>query len=338
MDIIIYPKKLTGTLNAISSKSQAHRLLICAAFSDRETILQCTETNKDIEATAACLRSIGANIQRTSSGYYIQPILTFPHRATLPCCESGSTLRFMLPIVGALGIDATFQMEGRLPQRPMSPLWEEMERCGCVLTRPTSTTIRCTGKLRAANFCIDGGVSSQFVTGLLFAMALIPGECNLNITGKLKSQPYIEITKQALALFGVHTEGFHVSSCAPFSSPGHIAVEGDWSNAAFFLAANKLDCNIDVCGLSSTSAQGDKAIENILNIIDSNITIDVSDIPDLVPILAVVGGAKNGITFTNIERLRLKESDRVATVSTMLKQLGADVESTESKLQIYPGQ
>ena len=167
MDITIRPGKLTGLVEAIPSKSQAHRLLICASFADRPTTLICPETNRDIEATVDCLRALGANICRTSDGYVVEPIREYPERATLPCCESGSTLRFMLPIVGALGIDGLFQMEGRLPQRPLSPLWEEMERMGCSLSRPTENTVRCTGKLRSGDYVINGGISSQFVTGLL---------------------------------------------------------------------------------------------------------------------------------------------------------------------------
>lgn len=147
MDISILPGKLSGTITPIPSKSQAHRYLICAAFASTPTTLICPETSRDIEATADCLNALGAAICRTADGYYIEPIRNVPRSAVLNCCESGSTLRFLLPVVGALGVDAVFQLEGRLPQRPLSPLWEEMERKGCTLTRPTSDTIRCQGKL-----------------------------------------------------------------------------------------------------------------------------------------------------------------------------------------------
>lgn len=150
MDIIIKPTKLRGTVAAIPSKSQAHRLLICAAFADRETRLYCPDTNRDIEATADCLRALGAEILRDAGGYTVFPVQSLPATAVLPCHDSGSTLRFLLPVAGALGVDATFQLEGRLPQRPLSPLWEEMERMGCTLTRTTADTIRCQGKLNSA--------------------------------------------------------------------------------------------------------------------------------------------------------------------------------------------
>ena len=336
MDITIYPKKLSGTVTAIPSKSQAHRLLICAAFSDNETALYCPATNQDIEATANCLRALGAEIKRTETGYAVKPVRQFPNEAVLNCNESGSTLRFMLPIAGALGVDAVFEMSGRLPKRPLSPLWEEMERCGCTLTRPTETTIRCAGKLKPGDYTIDGSVSSQFVTGLLFAMALMNGNSTLHITGKLESKPYIEMTRCALSAFGVNASGNEICGSFPFTSPGNISVEGDWSNGAFFLAAKALGSDITVRGLNENSPQGDRASAEILKTIESISKIDAADIPDLVPILAVTAGAKNGVTFDNIARLRLKESDRVATVATMLKNLGAIASTTENELTVKP--
>ena len=149
MDITIFPGKLSGTVRAIPSKSQAHRLLICAAFADAPTTLFCPETNRDIEATMGCLNALGADIIRTGSGYRVIPAKEIPRQTALRCHDSGSTLRFLLPVAGALGIDAMFHLEGRLPSRPLSPLWEEMERMGCTLTRPTADTVRCTGRRRA---------------------------------------------------------------------------------------------------------------------------------------------------------------------------------------------
>ena len=325
MDLTINPRKLSGTITAIPSKSQAHRLLICAAFSDSPTELICPATNRDIEATCDCLNALGATITRTNEGYWVEPMGTPPETATLNCCESGSTLRFMLPIVGALGVDATFQMAGRLPQRPLSPLWEEMERMGCTLTRPTANTIRCQGQLKPGNYTISGSVSSQFITGLLFALSLIDGETHLEATGKIESQPYISMTEKAMALFD-----------APrYHSPGKVLVEGDWSNGAFFLAAKALGNPLDVTNLNPDSPQGDRAVFDLLPRMEENITIDASDIPDLVPILSIVAGAKNGAVFTNIQRLRIKESDRVASTIAMIEALGGKAESTEVTLTVY---
>ena len=325
MDLTIIPGKLSGTITAIPSKSQAHRLLICAAFSDGPTELICPATNRDIEATCDCLNALGANITRTDTGYFVKPMGTPPETAVLNCCESGSTLRFMLPIVGALGVDAIFQMAGRLPLRPLSPLWEEMERMGCTLTRPTENTIRCQGQLKAGHYSISGSVSSQFITGLLFALSLIDGETKLEVTGKIESQPYIRMTEKAMALFN-----------APrYHSPGQVLVEGDWSNGAFFLAAKALGNPLEVSNLNPDSPQGDRAVFDLLPQLEENITIDASDIPDLVPILSIVAGAKKGATFTNIQRLRIKESDRVESTIAMIKTLGGNAESTEDTLTVY---
>ena len=323
MDITIQPGKLSGLVEVIPSKSQAHRLLICAAFADRPTTLLCTETNRDIEATADCLRALGANIQRTNAGYVVDPIREYPEKATLPCCESGSTLRFLLPIAGAMGVDATFVMEGRLPQRPLSPLWEEMERMGCTLTRPTANTVRCTGKLRSGQYTIDGGVSSQFISGLCFALSLI--DSPLEVTGKVESKPYIEMTLAAMRLFG----------CPDYRSPGTVIVEGDWSNGAFWLAAAALGSDLTVTNLDPQSPQGDRVVVRLLKALSSNITIHASNIPDLVPILSVMAAANQGAVFMNIARLRLKESDRVASTISMIEALGGKATDMGGHLVVH---
>ena len=324
MDITIQPGKLSGNITVSPSKSEAHRYLICAAFAATPTTLICPQTNRDIEATADCLNALGAKIVRTADGYFIEPIRNTPQHAVLNCCESGSTLRFMLPIVGALGVDAVFQMEGRLPQRPLSPLWEEMERMGCTLSRPTENTIHCCGKLRGGDYTIDGGVSSQFITGLYFALPLLKTDNSLFITGKLESKPYITMTVRAFGLFGFPGN----------DSPGTVVVEGDWSNGAFWLAAKTLGNAVEVDNLNPDSPQGDRAVAALLPALDKNITIDASDIPDLVPILAVAAAAKKGAVFTHIQRLRIKESDRVATVIEMIENLGGTAEATEDTLRI----
>lgn len=324
MNITITPHCLHGEVTVIPSKSQAHRLLICAAFADKPTQIVCCETNQDIEATVACLRALGAQIDATDSGYTVFPVKNAPKTVVLPCFESGSTLRFMLPVVGALGVDTTFIMEGRLPKRPLSPLWEEMERMGCFLSRPTESAIRCQGMLRSGEYTIDGSVSSQFITGLLFAHMLMEN-CALSITGKLESKPYVDLTQAAISLF----EGR--------KSPGYVAVEGDWSNGAFWLAANSLSCELNIHGLNQDSLQGDRAVVDILQQLEIGTpTVSAADIPDLVPILSVVATAKHGAVFTDIQRLRLKESDRVASVIAMLEALGGSAEATEDTLTVFP--
>ena len=334
MDVTISPRRLAGELTVIPSKSQAHRLLICAAFSDNPTLLRCSETNRDIEATADCLAALGARIIRTDSGYTVFPVETVPERAVLNCRESGSTLRFLLPVSGALGVDAVFTMEGRLPQRPLSPLWEEMERMGCALSRPTADTVRCTGKLRPGTYSIDGGVSSQYITGLLLALSLLEGPSFLEITGKTESRPYIELTKAAISLFGGDPE--HPGE-QKLHSPGTVSVEGDWSNGAFFLAANELGSHLNLHGLDMDSPQGDRAILEILPLLRGGTPrISAADIPDLVPILSVAAACNHGAVFTDIRRLRMKESDRVASVIAMLESLGGRAEADENTMTVSP--
>ena len=186
MNITIEPGKLSGIIPAIPSKSVAHRVLICAAFADSETRICLNEVNADIEATANCLRALGADIQITDEGYLVSPVKKIPEKAVLPCAESGSTLRFLLPVVGALGVDATFLTEGRLGMRPLSPLWEEMERMGCTLWRE-NRTIRCNGKLKSGEYRIAGNVSSQFISGLLFAGVLMDEGISICILGNPES-------------------------------------------------------------------------------------------------------------------------------------------------------
>lgn len=335
MDITIFPTPLCGTVTAIPSKSQAHRLLICAAFAKGSTRLYCPQTNRDIEATAECLRALGADVIHTQYGYEVTPVSSVPGKAVLNCAESGSTLRFMLPIVGALGVDGTFLMEARLPQRPLSPLWELMEEKGCTITRPTANTLRCQGKLQCGSYAISGGVSSQFITGLLFAGALMEGDLRLTVTDRLESKPYVDMTLQALSLFGADTSDHSVRG--QLTSPGTVTVEGDWSNGAFFLAANALGSDLDVQNLNPNSPQGDReAAYWLQRLTAEHCTIDARDIPDLVPILSVVAGAHHGARFTGIRRLRLKETDRVQTVCAMLTALGARTCADEDTLEVFP--
>ena len=334
MDLTIFPGRLSGSINIIPSKSQAHRLLICAAFADGPTTLICPDTNRDIEATAGCLNALGADIRRTESGYEVTPARAIPSSAILNCHDSGSTLRFMLPVAGALGVDTVFQMEGRLPNRPLSPLWEEMERMGCILSRPTTDTIRCQGRLKPGAYSIDGSVSSQFITGLLLAAALIHGDSHIALTGKVESRPYITMTQRAMALFGKECDDFSVRG-GPFHSPGTITVEGDWSNGAFFLTAAALGNPVTAENLNMDSPQGDRTVFALLPGLKENITISAADIPDLVPILSIMAACSQGAVFTDIRRLRLKESDRVASVIAMITALGGKAEADEETLMVF---
>lgn len=338
MDLKIFPGKLCGTVTAMPSKSQAHRLLICAAFSDNTTMLSCSGTNQDIDATVRCLNALGADIRPTEIGFQVEPIRQLPKKAVLDCGESGSTLRFLLPVVCALGVEATICMGGRLPYRPLSPLWEELERMGCRLNRPSEHTIRVSGKLRAGTYCIAGNVSSQYISGLLFALPLIGGESQIQILGKLESKPYVDMTLLALSAFGVTVKDFRVNGHYPFHTPGTISVEGDWSNAAFFLVGKALGSDLRILGLNPSSPQGDRAVATIIANTQPTPVIDAADIPDLVPVLAVYFAATRGARFLNISRLRLKESDRILATAAMLKNLGGTVTYDDNTLEVAPTQ
>ena len=322
MDLRIFPGKLAGQTAAIPSKSQAHRLLICAALADGPTQLYCAQSNRDLDATAACLNALGAEVTVTETGFSVRPMEHIPAKATLPCGESGSTLRFLLPLAAALGVEATFRLEGRLPQRPLSPLWEELERKGCHLSRPTPDTILCRGQLQPGSFRLSGSISSQYFTGLMLALPLISGSSRLLVQGELESKPYVDMTQQTLALFGVQADLGEIQGSQRYLSPGRVTVEGDWSNAAFFLTAQALGSPVSVTGLNPDSAQGDREIRNLLQSMETCSTISGAQIPDLIPILAVFAACRQGAVFTHIQRLRMKESDRVASTLAMITALG----------------
>lgn len=209
---------------------------------------------------------------------------------------------------------------------------------GCSLSRPTDSTIQTKGQLQASLYNISGNVSSQFITGLLFALSLLNGKSKITIIGELESKPYVNMTQFALKTFGVGTDNFEINGSFPFHTPGNITVEGDWSNGAFFLGAKALGNPVEITNLDRNSPQGDRAISEILSITTESPQISAAHIPDLVPIMAVVFAAKRGAVFTNVERLRLKESDRVASVCEMINRLGCTATATKDTLTVLHGQ
>ena len=365
MDVKILPGPLCGTIKAIPSKSQAHRALICAALADEPVNIICEGTSKDIEATEACLLALKAGGEDGVS----LPCGESEGAVSLPCGESGSTFRFLLPIVGALGRKASFILEGRLPKRPLSPLYEELVRHGCKLSPQGSNPFTIEGKLTPGRYTLDAGVSSQFISGLLLALPLLDGDSELRLTGSVESFPYIELTLAMLEKFNIKAcfedMVFSIPGRQKYRSPGTVHIEGDWSNAAFWLCAGAIPGNaITVSGLDMNSMQGDRAVLEILERFGSDlqgidlyesdihgsdlqginlrgsdlhgIEIDATDIPDLVPILSVVAAAAKGTTIIrNAGRLRIKESDRLAAVTNMLATLGADIRETGDGLIIH---
>ena len=321
------PRPLRGSIAALPSKSQAHRILICAALATGETRVLCGLTGQDVAATVRCLRALGAGIEYDGTAYTVVPIDEPVRDAILDVGESGSTLRFLLPVVCAMGVRATFLLRGRLAQRPMDPLWSELIRHGALLERGENT-ISTAGLLTGKDFSLAANVSSQFLSGILFALAVLGGG-SLRLETELESASYFDMTCDVLEHFGaeiIKEEAFIRLAPGHLHSPGMLAVEGDWSNAAFWLCANRIGgSSLTVTGLDDESRQGDRTAPALIKAICAgNARIDCSQIPDLVPPLAALAAFCPGKTrFTGAARLRLKESDRIESTVNLLNSLGA---------------
>lgn len=359
MNMKITPRPLAGRVtDTIASKSHAHRAMICAALADAPTLIHCNSTSKDVHATAGCIEALGARAMFGSDTILVTPIgAAGQGGALLDCCESGSTLRFMLPLVGALGRECAFIGRGKLAERPLSPLYEQLIAHGMHMSPQGAFPLECAGKLMPGRYEIAGNVSSQFITGLLMALPLLDSDSEIRVIGRLESGPYVDMTIDTLADFGVairHTDdGFEVPGGQSFRSPRDLVIEGDWSNAAFWLAAGALGGAGVECGpLNADSAQGDRAIAAILAQFGAQVEqcgmlyyakpaplhavdIDATDIPDLVPIVSVVAGMAQGDThISGVSRLRLKESDRIESVIALLAALGVKAWERDGVLTI----
>lgn len=340
MRVRIVPKKLCGELTAVSSKSDAHRALICAALSDAPCEVRLNAVSRDIEATVGALISLGARVQASSGGLLVTPLNRARRFSTaLDCAESGSTLRFLMPIAAAICKKAIFTGSGRLPLRPQLELTEQLRRHGCAVSADT-LPLEITGKLTGGEFTLRGDVSSQYISGLLFALPLVGGG-RINLTTSLESAAYVDMTINTLARFGItvmkHENGFSVESAEEYRSPTRYDTEGDWSSAAFWLVSDFLGGKVEVLGLNETSVQGDRAVKAILAEFSEagELTIDASGIPDLVPVLAAAAcGRKEKTTFANCARLCLKESDRLKTTADMINALGGNAQYCETELTI----
>jgi len=356
MNVTITPSPLHGTVAAIPSKSHLHRLLICAALGDTELCLPCPMLSQDIEATIRCLNALGATVEYQNNELSIIPIKSSEQTVTLDCGESGSLYRFLVPIVGTLNKTATFKLLGKLPERPMDALWKTLEAHGAVITGKGTATPTVSGTITPGRYEIPGDISSQFVSGLLFALPLLPGDSEIVISGQTQSVGYIQMTLDALTDFSIKVTptptGFSVPGNQQYHAKNTPIPEGDWSNSAFWLCAATCSGEITVTGLNPNSGQGDKAVCDILRQFGADITqadnavtvrkgnlhgitIDAADIPDLVPALAVVAAAATGTTtIQNISRLRLKESDRVATVCGLINALGGNASADDNTITI----
>lgn len=358
MDIELSLKDMHGTVDAIASKSDAHRILIAAALSDSECKLILNSTSNDIEATSACLESAGAKIEKDGTNLTVTPIKKAADKAVFDCGESGSTIRFLIPVAAALGINCIFTGSGRLPERPQTPILNALAENGITVSPDGEFPIKLSGKLHSGVFTLPGNVSSQFVTGLIFALPLLDGDSEIRLIPPIESKPYINMTVATVKKFGIEIEekgnSYFVKGNQKYISPKEIKVDGDWSNGAFFAVAGALS-DITINGLFPDSLQGDKIIADIVRKMGADVTqtasavtvkknklnaieIDVANTPDLVPVIAALATFADGTTtITNAARLRIKESDRLKTVTQLITAAGGDITELPDGLIINGG-
>ncbi|MCM1507197.1 MAG: 3-phosphoshikimate 1-carboxyvinyltransferase [Ruminococcus flavefaciens] len=341
MDIKITPQKLKGHVEIPSSKSVAHRMLICASLAG-DSEVNGISFSKDIDATIKAMSALGSVIYSNENSVDVPERITLPEKAVIDCNESGSTLRFIIPVASALGVETEFHGRGRLPQRPIDIYIRELGKHGVTFDYNNTMPFTVSGQLTSGIYEIEGNVSSQFITGLLFALPMLDGDSEIVLTSHLESRPYVNITIDVLKKFGVTVDetekGFYIKGNQKYKSYSG-KVEGDFSQGAFFYVANALGSSVSLGNLNPESVQGDKKILDIISQIeyDGFFKADCSDIPDLVPILAVLAsfGEKESVIY-NAERLKIKESNRLESTASLINNIGGDVEVTDDGLIIRP--
>lgn len=359
MRVTIYPSALSGAVDAIPSKSDVHRLLVCSMLADRPVRIACPGTSRDIEATKRCLRAMGARIDDVARGMVVHPLEAPTASPELDCGESGSTLRFLVPMVSLLCGSGSFVGHGRLPGRPIVDLQLAMAGNG-VRFSSRGLPFSLEGRLRPGVYRLPGDVSSQYVSALLMALPALDDNSVVDLTTPLESQSYVDITRAVLRRFGVRVgepenQRYFVAGGQAYVSPGEVVAAGDWSNAACVLAAGALGDGTCVRGLDASSPQGDRKVAELLRRFGADVEyaaagvsvrpgelracrVDLSDMPDLLPVLAVVATAARGRTdFVHAARLRLKESDRLSATANLLRDLGGVVTEHPDGLSVEGG-
>lgn len=339
MNVTIKPSIASGEINAPPSKSCAHRLLICAALAKGKSVIDNIGFNDDIVATISCLKELGAKIEINGNKAVVFGIEKNVKKdnINLFCNESGSTLRFLIPLTLVFAKKATFNGSERLMERPQSIYEELFSEKGCYLRKEANVLVA-GGELKSGVYKIRGDVSSQFLTGLLFTLPLLNGNSEIVLTTPLQSAPYVDITIDVLRKFGVEIEktevGFYIKGNQRYL-PQNLSVEGDWSNAAFLEAFNLIDGNVVLEGMNEESYQGDKVYRKFFNELKNGVpTIDITDCPDLGPVLIACASLCNGATLVGTKRLKIKESDRGAAMQTELSKFGVNIIVNEDEIII----
>lgn len=328
-----------GTIFAPPSKSMAHRLLICAALTGKECKIENVSLSEDISATIDCLNSLGAKINVKNNTAYVKGInfSNLPNEIVLNCRESGSTLRFMIPLLLLTGKKCVLTGSDYLFTRPLS-VYEEICASNGFLFKKDVHSLILKGKLLGGDFTVSGDISSQFISGLLFALPLIKKDSRIIISGKFESRSYVEMTLKVLSLFGVEAllndNVIFVKASQKYVSTDAF-VEGDYSNSAFLDALNYVDGNVSVLGLNEESLQGDKIYFKYFEELSNGTpTLDISNCPDLAPILFALAAYLNGATFVGTRRLKMKESDRASVMKEELEKFGSEITVLENKVVI----
>ncbi len=355
-DVKFSPFVPNGTVNVPPSKSDVHRAIICAAMARGISKISPVALSNDIKATIGCIKALGADAVLENNVLTVDGTNMYKNKtALLDCGESGSTLRFFIPIAAVGNINATFVGKGKLPQRPIGIFTEALPKAGTVCKTEGGLPLEIKGQLKSGIFEIPGNVSSQFITGLLLALPILEGDSEIVLTSPLESVGYIAMTIRTMKQFGVNIDttenGWHIKGGQTYKSCNYTT-DGDWSQAAFFMVLGAVSGKVTVKGVAKDSTQGDKKCAEILarfgakvTQLDNEvtvekvklkaITIDASQIPDLVPVLSVCAAFAEGTTkIINAERLRIKECDRLKATAELLNNLGGKVKELSDGLEI----
>lgn len=340
MTVKIYKSIASGRVTAPPSKSMAHRYLICGAFS-KGSIIKGIDFSNDIKATLGCLKALGAKVEIDGTTVKIGKldINSEPLSNTLFCDESGSTLRFLIPICLLFNKEITLTGSERLFKRSLS-VYEQMCKSQGIYFSLDKNSVTVKGNLSAGKYEIRGDISSQFITGMIFALSNLKDDSEINIIGKLESASYLSLTIKALADFGVRVSRIDERTIFIKGNQSYkkreLTVEGDYSNAAFLEAFNLFGGNVLVKGLEDNTAQGDRVYKEVFELLNKkNVRIDVADCPDLAPIFMAIAAAKNGASFIGTERLKIKESDRGNAMKQELSKLGCRVDIKDNEITVF---